>query len=89
MVNTIQFCDRATPPEKKSKPKKIIISILVGFATLFVMMFTAFVREYWQNTTNSADEAEAHRMRQLSSYAQKWRGDALTFLSWFKRKKLR
>lgn len=41
----IQVLDKATPPEKKSKPKRALIVILSTFAAFFMSVFYAFVRE--------------------------------------------
>jgi uncharacterized protein involved in exopolysaccharide biosynthesis len=42
---TIQVVDVAYPPERKSKPKKALIAILVTLATGFVLLVFVFVRQ--------------------------------------------
>ena len=51
MVSTIQFVDKAQPPERKSKPKRLTTAILVGLVSFIIMVFVAFGREFWQNST--------------------------------------
>ena len=41
----IQVLDKATPPERKSKPKRALIVILSTLAAFFLSVFYAFVRE--------------------------------------------
>lgn len=70
-VATIQFVDRATPPEKKSKPKRLIISLLIGFVTFFSMIVFAFIREFWQRAATQEDQVV--RLKELRYYLQPWR----------------
>jgi uncharacterized protein involved in exopolysaccharide biosynthesis len=44
---TIQVLDRAEPPERKCKPKRIQMVLLAGITSLFVGVFAAFVREHF------------------------------------------
>ena len=84
-VSVVQTVDRAIPPEKKSSPKRLSITVLVGAATFFMMIFVAFGREYWQNTAQS--ESDAPRLAQMHNYTQQWRRDARRLFSYLKRKK--
>ncbi len=73
-VAVIQVVDRATPPGKKSKPKRLLITVLVGSGTFVFMVFFAFVLEYWQNMVTS--DRNAHYLQLLKNFAQQWRHDA-------------
>jgi tyrosine-protein kinase Etk/Wzc len=73
-VAVIQVVDPATPPERKSKPKRLLITVLVGSGTFIFMVFIAFVVEYWQNMVMS--DRNAHYLQLLQNYAQQWRHDA-------------
>jgi len=79
-VAVIQTVDRATPPERESKPKRIIIAGLVGIASFFMMIFMAFGLEYCQNSAYS--ESDAPRLKQLANYAHQWRQDVQSLLFW-------
>ena len=44
----IQFVDRATPPDKKSKPKRAVIVIAITLSALILAMLAAVLREaFW------------------------------------------
>jgi tyrosine-protein kinase Etk/Wzc len=43
---TVQFLDRAVPAERKSKPKTVLTSAIVGVLSLFFGIFLAFFLEY-------------------------------------------
>ena len=73
-VAVIQVVDRATPPERKSKPKRLLITVLLGSGTFIFMVFLAFVLEYWQNMVMS--DRNAHYLQLLQNYAQQWCHDA-------------
>ena len=47
---TIQILDRAIPPEKRSRPKRAMMVIFAGIASLFVGMIFVFVLEYLETT---------------------------------------
>ncbi len=56
---TIQILDRAFPPEKKSRPKRAMMVVLAGIASLFVGVVFVFGLEYLQNTQKrNPDEFE-------------------------------
>jgi tyrosine-protein kinase Etk/Wzc len=84
-VTTVLFVDRAEPPEKKSKPKRLLFTILVTMVTFFFMIFAAFTKEYWAILAQS--EGGSFRFRQLHAYLTFWRQDAQHLISWLKRKK--
>ncbi len=47
-TSTIQILDKAIAPEKKSKPKRVLLVALSGIMALFVSIFLAFVFEYFE-----------------------------------------
>lgn len=63
-ASIVQVVDRGTTPEKKSKPKRIIMSVLIGFMAMLGLIFYSFFSEYWQNLKNE----EAGRVTQLKYY---------------------
>ena len=69
-VATIQFVDRATLPEKKSKPKRLLMALLIGFVTFTFMLFWAFILEFWQRGATQEDQVE--RLEKLRCYLQPW-----------------
>jgi len=62
----IQVVDRATVPDRKSGPKRALITILAGIATLFVAVLWAVVRE--AKEWASRDPEWANRMETLRSH---------------------
>lgn len=54
----IQIVDVATPPERKSKPKKALIAILSTLATGFVLLLFVFVRQSLRNSSNDPETLE-------------------------------
>lgn len=83
-VAVIQTVAKAIPPEKNSN-KRLLPTLLAGIATGFMMLFVAFVCEYWHNTACS--EEEAPRLAQLSNYTQQWWQDAQKLFSWLRKPK--
>lgn len=65
---TIQVVDAAVPPERKSKPKKALIAVLVTLATGFVLLLGVFAR---QALRSSADNEET--AMKLQALRQGWR----------------
>ena len=61
---TIQVLDRAVPPEKRSRPKRAMMVILAGIASLFVGIVFAFGLEYLQATRKRNPE-EFMKIEQL------------------------
>jgi uncharacterized protein involved in exopolysaccharide biosynthesis len=85
MVNTIQFVDRAKPPERKSQPKRLLTTLLVGVVSFFILVLVAFAREYWQNAARSADMAL--RLRELDQHIKPWRETIWRFLKFLRLKR--
>jgi uncharacterized protein involved in exopolysaccharide biosynthesis len=53
----IQVVDKATPPERKSKPRKALIAILTTLATGFVLMLFVLVRSSLKNAEQHPERA--------------------------------
>ena len=83
-VARVQFVDRAIPPEKKSKPQRLLITLIVGMATFFLLIIYVFVREYWDRNLQEADNRK--RFEQFQTHMQQWRGPLRKILSIFKKK---
>lgn len=66
----IQVLDQATPPEKKSKPKRSLIVILATLVAFFLAVLLAFMRESLLRAKQQPDQAE--RMQALR-IAFKWK----------------
>lgn len=82
-VAKVQFVDRAMPPEKKSKPLRILISLVVGTTVFFLLIVYVFVREYWE--VRVKNEENAARLSQLKQYMEGWRRLKHIFLFFRKR----
>ncbi len=54
---TIQIVDVASPPEKKSKPKKAIIAVLTTLATSMMLMVYVFSRRAMAGVAQTAESA--------------------------------
>jgi len=63
---TIQILDRAFPPEKKSRPKRAMMVVLAGIASLFVGVIFVFGLEYLQ-TTQKRNPDEFEKIEQALS----------------------
>lgn len=59
----IQVVDPATPPERKSKPKRALVALATTFATLLLMAGFFITRHFWRRSAASPDNAE--KMAQL------------------------
>lgn len=66
----IQVLDHATPPEKKSKPKRSVIVLLATLVAFFLAVILAFARESMLRAKQQPEQAE--RMQALRN-AFKWR----------------
>ena len=66
----IQVLDKATPPEKKSKPKRSLIVLLATLVAFFLAVLFTFVRESLSRVKQQSEQAE--RMQALHN-ACKWR----------------
>jgi uncharacterized protein involved in exopolysaccharide biosynthesis len=61
----IQVVDAATPPERKSKPKKALIAVMATLAAGFALLLWVFVRHALRNASQNAESAEkVGRLRQ-------------------------
>lgn len=69
-VARIKYVDRALPPEKKSKPQRVLISLIVGITTFFLLIIFVFVREYWE--VQIKNEKNSDRLLQLNKYLHSW-----------------
>ena len=63
----IQVVDKAIAPDRKSKPKRLVIVMLVTLISGFVAVLWAFVREARDRA--AMDPAQAARIAALSRYA--------------------
>lgn len=63
---TVQVLDRASPPEKKSKPKRALIVLLATMLAFFIGIIWAFVREAGERAGRNPEQAE--RMNVLRRY---------------------
>ncbi|MFN5880451.1 MAG: GNVR domain-containing protein, partial [Burkholderiales bacterium] len=61
--NKIQVVDAATPPERKSKPKKALIAVIATLATGFALLLFVFVRQALRNAAQ--DEETAGKLRAI------------------------
>ncbi len=64
----IQVVDAAQAPERKSKPKRVIIVLVAAFAGLFLGILLAFVRRAIRNTASSPEGGA-----QLAKLKEAWR----------------
>lgn len=53
----IQVVDVAAPPERKSKPKKALIAVIVTFLAGFCLLFFVFIRQSWRTANSNPDAA--------------------------------
>jgi tyrosine-protein kinase Etk/Wzc len=83
-LTVLQIVDRARLPEKKSKPKRLLLTVLIATATFFLMIFLAFTKEYFGTQAQSDDGLS--RLRQLQANLTFWRHDARRFKHWLRRK---
>lgn len=60
----LQVVDRAKPPEQKSHPKRLRITLVVFFVTLMVMTLASFVREYWQQRASPETLGQVQQIRE-------------------------
>ena len=63
----IQVVDRAVEPDRKSKPKRALITIVASIAALFLAILWAFVREARERAQR--DPAQAAQLAELRRYA--------------------
>lgn len=63
----IQVLDPATPPERKSKPKKAMIAVLASLAAGFILVLYAFLRQGMRRAGEDAQSAQ-----KLSQLKRSW-----------------
>lgn len=63
----IQVIDKAIPPEKRVKPKRIQMVMIAGVVGLFFSIFAAFFMEYKEKASNDPENKE--RFETLRRYA--------------------
>ena len=68
-VNTIQILDRAVPPDRKSGPKRVIITALTAVSVFLLAVLWAFFTEYL--SFMKVHEPQAYS--QFLQYAKPWR----------------
>ena len=62
----IQVVDRAVPPDRKSNPKRALITVLVGIVATFLAVLWAFVREAYEQA--DSDPEQSKRIQTLRGY---------------------
>lgn len=62
----IQYVDRASPPDKKSKPKRSLIVVIVVLMTGILAVFWVFIKEAYEHAKLAPGSSE--RMRALKAY---------------------
>jgi tyrosine-protein kinase Etk/Wzc len=67
----IQVIDKAIPPEKIAKPKKILIILIATFTGFFLSLFVAFFAEYKEKASKEPENKK--RFETLKRYAIFWR----------------
>jgi len=53
----IQVVDPAQPPERKSKPKRVLIAVLATVASGFVLLLYVFIRQAIRNAAQQPERA--------------------------------
>lgn len=67
----IQVVDRATPPERKSRPKRALTALTAALLSFLALSITVIARDRWRR--GAADPATVARRRR---YANAWTGRA-------------
>jgi uncharacterized protein involved in exopolysaccharide biosynthesis len=63
--NVIQVVDAAVPPERKSKPKKALISVLATLTSGMILLVFVFMRQALRNAARTPESADRlQRLRQ-------------------------
>lgn len=84
--SVLQVVDQPLPPpDKKSKPKRVLISLLVGVGFFIILAFLTLLYEFWQKLAQS--ESEGPRVNQMHAYTQRWQQEFKKITSSFKRRK--
>jgi len=66
---SVQFIDRASPPERRSN-LRLLPALLAGMVVFFLSIWAAFIYEYAQQVRRQ--EGVSRRLQLLSSYLQPW-----------------
>jgi uncharacterized protein involved in exopolysaccharide biosynthesis len=67
----IQVIDVAEAPEKKSKPKRVILAIQATIATFFILLASAFVTFVWRSWVSDENKAaDIKRLQQAWGFAR-------------------
>ena len=67
----IQVLDIATPPDRKSKPKKALIAVITTLAVGFALLLFVFVRQALRNAAK--DPESSNKLQQIkSSFQRAW-----------------
>ena len=68
----IQVVDKAVPPEKKAKPKRVLMVILGTFGGFFISVFLAFFMEYKEKAySNPENKERIDRFRRYLKFRSK------------------
>lgn len=67
---TVQVLDKASPPERKSRPKRATLVLIAGLASLFLGVIFAFGLEYIERTKKQQPE-EFRRLEDMISVVRK------------------
>jgi uncharacterized protein involved in exopolysaccharide biosynthesis len=60
----IQVVDPATPPERKSAPKRALMAVVTTLATLLLLTSFVIVRHFWRQSASDSSKAEKiHQLR--------------------------
>jgi len=69
-ISIVQVLDKAVEPERKSKPKRALITILTALMAGFLAVIWAFIREAGQRARQNPEQAS--RLETLHGY-MRWR----------------
>ncbi len=86
-VSVLQIVDEAKLPERKSGPERALWMIAIGIASIFMMIFIAFLADYVERLKTK--EAEAARLSELTDYLGYWTGAWQRTKAFIKRSLLR
>jgi uncharacterized protein involved in exopolysaccharide biosynthesis len=67
--SVVQVVDQALPPEERSN-RRFLPALLTGFVTGFIMIFFAFILEFWQKA--EGNEENSRRLKALRDNLQQW-----------------
>jgi uncharacterized protein involved in exopolysaccharide biosynthesis len=70
--SAIQVVDNAQPPEKKSKPKRALITTIAALASVFLFLLYIFLRESYSSASNNKKNAE--KISQITLSCRKFLG---------------